>query len=181
MTIAELAILGLVAEAPCHGYEIERHIVRRGVRNWTEIGFSSIYYLLSKLEAGGYIASRTEPAAGRGPARKVFEIQPAGRDEWQKATLEALTKPSHTNSSFMVGLAGLPGLRAPDAAIALRQHRVHTLARKNEIEEIWQQAGDVSFLVEGMYEYTVNLLQTELDWLDRYIPRLENLAADDFQ
>ncbi|MGD8625667.1 MAG: helix-turn-helix transcriptional regulator, partial [Anaerolineae bacterium] len=48
MTNAELAILTLVAEAPHHGYEIEQIIQERGMREWTEVGFSSIYYLLKK-------------------------------------------------------------------------------------------------------------------------------------
>ena len=44
MTNAELAVLSLVVEAPRHGYEIEQAIAERGMREWTEIGFSSIYY-----------------------------------------------------------------------------------------------------------------------------------------
>ena len=50
MTNAELAILSLIGESPRHGYEIEQVIEARGMREWTEIGFSSIYYLLKKLE-----------------------------------------------------------------------------------------------------------------------------------
>ncbi len=50
MTPAELAILSLLAEQPRHGYGIEQVIDERGMREWTAIGFSSIYYLLNKLE-----------------------------------------------------------------------------------------------------------------------------------
>ena len=50
MSSAELAILSLIAEKPRHGYEIDEVIEERGMRDWTEIGFSSIYYLLNKLE-----------------------------------------------------------------------------------------------------------------------------------
>ena len=50
MTNAELAILSLVVEQPRHGYEIERVIGERGMREWTEVGFSTIYSLLKKLE-----------------------------------------------------------------------------------------------------------------------------------
>jgi DNA-binding PadR family transcriptional regulator len=48
MTNAELAILSLVVEKPRHGYQIEQVIEERGMREWTEVGFSSIYYLLKK-------------------------------------------------------------------------------------------------------------------------------------
>ena len=50
MTNAELAILSLIGEKPRHGYDIEQVIEVRGMRDWTEIGFSSIYYILRKLE-----------------------------------------------------------------------------------------------------------------------------------
>ena len=46
----EAAILGLLCERPQYGYEIEKIIEKRNMRNWTEIGFSSIYYILKKLE-----------------------------------------------------------------------------------------------------------------------------------
>ena len=46
LTPAELTLLGLLAEKPRHGYELEEVIIARGMRDWTEIGFSSIYYLL---------------------------------------------------------------------------------------------------------------------------------------
>ena len=46
LTNAELAILSLIVEQPRHGYEIEQVIEQRGMREWTDVGFSSIYYLL---------------------------------------------------------------------------------------------------------------------------------------
>jgi DNA-binding PadR family transcriptional regulator len=70
LTNAELAILSLIAEQPRHGYEIEGVIEARGMRDWTEIGFSSIYYLLNKLEKDGLVASQLTASRGRGPARE---------------------------------------------------------------------------------------------------------------
>lgn len=180
MTNAELAILGLIAEAPRHGYDLEQLIDKRGMRNWTEVGFSSIYYILAKLEQRGWIAGSTQPAEGRGPARKVYAIQPPGWEAWYQATLAALTGPGEPNSSFLLGLAGLPGIRPADAVSALRNYRRGILTRKGQVEDAWQQAGSLPFVLEGIFEYSVNLLQTELDWLDRYIPRLESQAADEF-
>ena len=49
-TDAELLLLGLIAEMPRHGYELERVIDDRGMREWTGIAFSSIYFVLNKLE-----------------------------------------------------------------------------------------------------------------------------------
>ncbi len=66
LTNTELAVLGLLAERPKHGYQIEQDIVERGMREWTEIGFSSIYYILNKLEAAGWLSSGSEGAQSAG-------------------------------------------------------------------------------------------------------------------
>jgi len=63
-----------VAEQPKHGYQIEQDITTRGMREWTEIGFSSIYYVLNKLEADSWLASQpgeAQPAAAGLPAATV--------------------------------------------------------------------------------------------------------------
>ena len=57
MTDTEFAILGLVHEEERHGYQIEAVIEERGMREWTAVGFSSIYYLLKKLEKKAFISS----------------------------------------------------------------------------------------------------------------------------
>ncbi|MEQ9246341.1 MAG: PadR family transcriptional regulator, partial [Nitratireductor sp.] len=57
LTDAELLLLGLVAEMPRHGYELEQIIDTRGMREWTQVGFSSIYFVLGKLEKSGLVAA----------------------------------------------------------------------------------------------------------------------------
>jgi DNA-binding PadR family transcriptional regulator len=173
MTNAELAILGLVAEAPRHGYEMEQLIEERGMRNWAEVGFSSIYYILNKLEQRSLIRSHREPAAGRGPSRKVYSIRPEGQEAWHQATLQTLSVPS-TGSPFLLGLAGVPGIPPQEVVTALRQYRRELIKRRDEVEETWQQNAQLPVFLEGMYEYGFNLAQAEIDWLDRYIPRLES-------
>jgi DNA-binding PadR family transcriptional regulator len=53
----EAAILGLLCEKPLYGYTIEKIIEERGMRHWTEIGFSSIYYVLKRLESRNLVVS----------------------------------------------------------------------------------------------------------------------------
>jgi DNA-binding PadR family transcriptional regulator len=178
MTNAELAILGLVAEAPRHGYEMEQLIEQRGMRNWTEVGFSSIYYILTKLEERGWIGSHREPATGRGPDRKVYTILPEGREAWRQATLEALSIP-RLQSSFLLGLAGIPGLSPQETVTALREYRRAVIQRRDKVQATWQQSQELPAFLEGMFEYGYSLAQVELEWLDRYIPRLESQIEND--
>jgi hypothetical protein len=69
LTDAELLVLGLVAEMPRHGYQLEQVIEQRGMREWTRIGFSSIYFVLGKLEMMGLFAAKK---TGRGQSKENF-------------------------------------------------------------------------------------------------------------
>lgn len=48
MTQGETVILGLLNTRNYYGYELEKVIDQNYVRYWTDIGFSSIYNILSK-------------------------------------------------------------------------------------------------------------------------------------
>lgn len=178
LTNAELAILGLVLELPRHGYAIEGVIDERGMRDWTEVGFSSIYHILNKLEQQGYIRSRTEPSPGRGPARKVYSSTRAGRRAWQSATLQALSEPGRPNSSFLLGLSGLPGIDTGEALAALDRYRSSLEQRRRALRERWRelQADAAPLFLDGMFTYSLRLVEAELGWLDQFVEQLQAQA-----
>jgi DNA-binding PadR family transcriptional regulator len=113
---AELVLLSLIMEKPRHAYEIEQVIEQRNMRDWTEIGFSSIYRVLSKLEGDGWLEGEMQPPEGRGPARKVYHLTPSGRETWQQAALACLSHPERKYSPFLLGLDNLSVL-PPDQAV----------------------------------------------------------------
>ena len=73
----ETVLLGLLAEEASHAYGLEEKIRARQMENWTPIGFSSIYRLLSGLEERGFIEGRSEQG-GQGASRKVYALTNSG-------------------------------------------------------------------------------------------------------
>jgi DNA-binding PadR family transcriptional regulator len=171
-TQAELALLSLLAERPHHGYELEHVIEARGMREWTEIGFSSIYYLLKKLETEGLIESRLEEA-GRGPARKVYAVTPAGREQLQAAIVEALTTPQQCYTPLLLGIANLPAVPPTEAAAALRQYVAALDERLAHVRARWEAQKPLPYFVEAMFAYSITLAQTERDWIAQFITQVE--------
>ena len=173
MTNAELAILSLIAENPHHGYEIEQVIDARGMREWTEVGFSSIYYILKKLQGQGLIQSQPEPPKGRGPGRKVYRLTPAGRAAWRRATLAVLANPERAYSPFQLGLANLPLVPVQDAILALRDNSQRLLDRRDHVRARMDRAGDdLPFDVAAMFDLSLTLIEAELDWVRRFVRTL---------
>jgi len=173
MTNAELAILSLIAEEPRHGYQIEQVIEARGMRDWTEIGFSSIYYLLKKLEKEGLVEGRLEKAEGRGPARKVYHLTPAGGEAWVQASLGALSTPKLTASHFLTGLANLPGLPEDAAIKALKDYHSKLEERYQHLKAQVEAQSPLPDFVEALFDYSYAMLNAERDWIKGYIKQLE--------
>ncbi len=179
MTNAELAVLGLIAERPRHGYEIEQVIEARGMRDWTEVAFSSIYYLLRKLEAQKFIRGRLQQQPGKGPARKVYRITNQGRRAWQDATLQALSSPEGSPEPFLLGLVGIPGIPTRKVVESLRRYRERLLERRDYIHARWRSAGeDLPLFLEGMFDFSVNSLEARAHWVEGFIARLQVAQSD---
>lgn len=175
MTNAELAILSLIAEQPRHGYEIENLIENRGMREWTEIGFSSIYYLLKKLEKKELIKGTRVRQAGPGRARVVYRISAAGREALRAGTLEALSLTRRTPSPFQLGLANLPAITNHEALAALRQQREGLREHQRQIQTRWEAQRPVPYFVEAMFHLALTKIKAERDWLDEFIDQLEHM------
>ncbi len=173
MTNAELAILSLVVEGPRHGYEIEQVIEARGMREWTEVGFSSIYYVLKKLESAGLVHGNLEQQAGRGPARKVYGVTEAGRAAWHEATVEVLSIPQRRNMPFQLGLANLPGLTVGESVTAVGQYRDKLAQQRDHVRARYQQEGEAAALhVKAMFDLSLTLIEAELGWIEGFIVEL---------
>lgn len=172
MTNAELAILGLVVERPRHGYEMEQVIEERGMRDWTEVGFSSIYYLLKKLEGAGLVEGRLEEAQ-RGPARKVYRATPAGEQAQRAGVLDALSVPRRCYSPLQLGLSHLPGIPPAEAVAALQQYRQALVERLAHVRERWESQRPLPSFIDAMFDHSTTMIEAELAWVRRFIKQIE--------
>jgi DNA-binding PadR family transcriptional regulator len=179
MTNAEFAILSLIAEAPRHGYEIETVIEDRGMREWTEVGFSSIYYLLRKLEEKGLIESARVQSPGRGPDRKVYSVTTRGMEIREQETLRALSEPQRSSRALQLGLANIPALSRQEALQALTQYGQSLRERLNMLEQRWNAQTPLPYFVDGMFSHAVALLNAELEWVTEFRETMENADDED--
>jgi DNA-binding PadR family transcriptional regulator len=174
-TDAELAILSLLAKQPMHGYQIEQTIDERGMREWVEMGFSSIYYLLNKLKKSGLLESRLEKAAGKGPARQVFSLTAVGRLAWQNAALDAIADPSRTFSNFQLGLSNFRALDPGAVKDALQNYRDSLAENRGQIQaKLGGYGPDVPFEAAILFDLSLTQITCELEWVEKLIGRLNS-------
>jgi len=178
MTNAELAVLSLVLEGPQHGYLIEQTIEQREMRQWTEIGFSSIYYLLKKLERHGLVKSNLQET-DHGPARRVYQATLAGEDAHHTAVLEALEQPQRCFPTLQLGLANLPCIDGAEARCALREYRETLGSRLRHLEKRRMEQQPLADHIETMFDYSKTMVRAELGWISGFLDRLEESDEED--
>ncbi len=157
----DLLVLGLVAEMPRHGYELERVIDARGMREWTEIGFSSIYFVLGKLEKASLV--RAEAALGA-KARKTYAITAAGRRVLVQQTMQALSQRRPTYSSLALGMVNWAVLTRAQSLTALEARLAGLQAEMARIEHVRLASQPLPDHVEAMFDFSGGQLQAEWEW-----------------
>ena len=73
-------------EEPMHGYGIARAIVQRSA-DVLSFGEGTLYPALKTLVRSGFVQGAWETSAEGSPAKKVYEITPAGREELARIRL----------------------------------------------------------------------------------------------
>lgn len=159
---SELTILGLLAEHPRHGYELERVIEERGVRDWTALGFSSIYYLLDKLARRGFVEAPNTERPGK--SRNVFRLTSSGQEVVAAASLEAIITLSPIRPRVLVGLANSPGLPPGEVLTRLHQRAEMVGTRLAALHETRAQQEPLLPAVAAIFDYGEAMLLADQHW-----------------
>lgn len=80
----ETFLLGILAQTPCHGYQIIERLKHRS-EGIFELGEGTLYPLLYKLEAKGWIEGKWEAGSGQ-RRRRVYRITLRGRRQLAQRT-----------------------------------------------------------------------------------------------
>jgi DNA-binding PadR family transcriptional regulator len=162
----EYAILSLVAEKPVYGYEIEQIIQERGMREWTNIGFSSIYYLLQKMGIKGWVIGETSDST-KGLKRNIFAITEIGLQVCRKETMKALSEPHAVQNTFLLGLSNWPLLNYNQITSALNQNLKNLTQKKAElIIKKNHQEETIPLHVKILFDYSIISIQTQISWIE---------------
>jgi len=177
LTPAELTLLGLLVEKPRHGYELDEVIDARGMREWTEIGFSSIYYLLGRLRDRGLITEVGAPRATKGKARRVYRPTDEGRRVCAQAAEAAIAELRPVFPPVLIGLANQP-LIPPERLRAALDRRAAALQEKIAALTAARAArSDAPDFVRAIFDHALGQLAAEQQWLADY--RMKTTGSDE--
>src|SRR4051812_36435381 len=164
-----LAVLGCLSERPMHPYEISTTLRSRGKEQSIKLNYGSLYSVVASLQKHGLVAPRETSREGRRPERTVYEITPAGRDEFEDWLAELLSTPVRDFLSLEAGLSLMPGLPPDEVARLLSERAAKLQMEIGALDAMFaytaeQKLPDI-FLVEGQYRRW--MLAAELDFVRR--------------
>jgi len=170
----EAAILGLIYEEPQYGYQLEKTIEGWGMRNWTQIGFSSIYYVLKKLEKRELVKSRLEKVEGK-PSRKVFTITDHGRQVMKEKLIDLLSWNKKLINPFDLGLAYLNYLEPQEVVDCLQNYSESAQNRIRFLESSvkMQKELNAPYYVVALFSRPLAILKIEIEWVESFIEEIK--------
>jgi DNA-binding PadR family transcriptional regulator len=176
----EAAVLGLLYEKPLYGYTIEKIIEERGMRHWTDIGFSSIYYVLKRLENRHFIESSCQPQDDK-PSRKVYTITDTGHHILKEKIRSLLSQSKRIASPFDLGLAHLH-LLSDEEAVACLKDRVVIL--QNAIDRVrshqdYHLQNKRPYNTIALSDHALAHLRTEKKWVETFIEEVKRHGRPD--
>lgn len=82
--VLELCVLSVLHKKDCYGYDVSTYISKH-----IDISESTIYPILRKLKADGFVTTYVEEESG-GPPRKYYSLTKLGKDEYLSTKKEWL-------------------------------------------------------------------------------------------
>jgi PadR family transcriptional regulator AphA len=135
------AVLGVIAEAPTHGFAVARLMAPGGAvgRVWS-LPRPPVYQALNKLLERGLITERATEQGRRGPRRTIVAVTPAGRRAIRRWLTQPVEHVRDVRSLLLLKLALLDRAGADVEPLVVAQRdvlipKLRALERRRDDEE----------------------------------------------
>ncbi len=172
---ARYALLGLLVDGPCHGYDLARHFVPGSALGAVlRLGSSHLYALLGRLEKDGLIAGERRDDGVR-PPRRVYQVTEAGRAAVLRWVDEPVGRPREMLLDFPLKLY-IARRQDPARAgrLVARQRRLlQGFMEQLEREKGASTDGEEDAFIALMRDGRIARTKASLDWLDQCATAIE--------
>jgi DNA-binding PadR family transcriptional regulator len=158
----ELLLLGLLRGQEMHGYQLNEIISR--VNKYIGLKKATVYFLLDKMAANGWI-TREDEQEGNRPPRRVYQLTEQGEAMFQQLLRDNLAHHHPTAFSGDIGLAFADTLPREELKALLESRRAAVESELLSLRVDGHPAGSMQWIIEHQIRHLV----AELDWLDELI------------
>jgi DNA-binding PadR family transcriptional regulator len=163
----DITVLGLLAAAPLHPYEMARRMHEWHIERFTGSRRSALYHAVGRLRRAGLIEELERGREGARPERTTYAITDAGREALFAQLREMVATPEQELPRLAAGLTFLPRLEPDDAAAQLERRAA---GLREEVVALTTARDGVPPDLPRAYfielEYALAIRRAELDWVE---------------
>lgn len=169
----EIVVLGLIYQGKIYGYSIEKEISERNIRYWTNIAFSSVYYVLKKLEEKKLVEGFFELGEEK-RSRKEYRLTETGISSLKESIKHNLSNREKMESSFNLGIGFLGILERSEILECLESYRASINEKIETYTSDLQQIERSRWpkYVRALYERPITILKSERAWVNKFIRQI---------
>jgi len=168
--VLELAVLGLLHEAPMHGYELRKRLTGL-LGAFRAFSYGSLYPTLRRMQADGLITEEADPdgTGTKRRARRVYQLTVAGKERF--AELVADTGPqTYTDDGFGVHLAFFSRTPAEARMRILEGRRRQVEERREGLRTSMGRASEqIDRYTHQLHRLGLETSEREVRWLNELI------------
>jgi PadR family transcriptional regulator AphA len=173
----EAAVLGLLTYGRMSGYDLQK-LVRTSVGYFWAPARSQLYALLPRLVAAGLV-ERDELVHGRGPAKQLYRITPAGREALGVWLEEGPIGPEPDRNLLLLKVFFGHLMRPERLLEQVRERRREAEQLKAELEEIEARStpGETDGFAALTRRYGFEWAEAVCRWADHAERKLESVTG----
>ena len=169
---AEFIVLGLIAENPSHAYNINKRIEERGMRDWTNIGRSSIYRVIKSLEKKGLTDKWIEEIDNR--TLKVYNITENGSRVLKEKVFNVIKEfIGKKDEDFYVAFSMLPILTQKQQFEAITNSINNIKKDIKGLEDMLEENSHMPLNVRGLFVHPIKILEIDIEFLNWVLEEIE--------
>jgi DNA-binding PadR family transcriptional regulator len=173
-----VAVMGLLAEAPRHPYDIACTMRKRHMHEHIKLTAGTLYHVVEQLGRLGWIRPTETAREGRWPERTTYEVTQEGGRQLRDRTGQLIAEPIREYSAFEAGLAFMHQLPREEA-VALLRRRADALREQVELGDRVldrYRAGSLSRLALVEAELVQDTRRFQREWALRIAGEIESGA-----
>jgi DNA-binding PadR family transcriptional regulator len=171
----EYMLLSLIRESgKASGYGLNAVIADRGYREWADIGLTSIYVGLKKLERKGLIQGRlTTEKTVQGPAAREFSLTVGGKRLLVEETARGLSETRERDRRFDLAVSAMDVLSPTRARELIQKRKTFLEAERERLSAVFAgESARISAQGKLLFRHTLNFLIGEIAFLDDLVDGL---------
>jgi DNA-binding PadR family transcriptional regulator len=160
---SEIALLSILMEKPQTGYEINRVIKER---DDVEMGFSSVYNVLRRMEGKKLVKSRNVVVRGRNQRR--YEVTDGGKEMFQREITRVLSIPIPVADDLDLGISSILKLERGSAKKALDNYERGLQKQLASLLEGAPKGREEPFLTRMARYKRLYMLEAEVKFVENF-------------